>query len=279
MNAFAILVIGTIVLASVYWFLLLWKKDADDRMYRPFLTESLGRIGCTLTILIVPCWIVFYVFLLTQFQLHPLPDMMVDGIFGIKVGNQEFSDKLNSLSGWLACSTFKTIVSTFTFIMVAFIFYEGLAPKRLMIPMCFSCLLIAGGFFYNVFLFFDTHAFFFAHSIPAISALGSLKTQLSSEFIRLCTCIDNFDKCSTLAVALLAKSYFGPLTTGYVLGWEAYLLISYQEFEAVPILSILLDWVFKGLPSWVPIAYLVVQISYNIIMNDFEFYTDTNHHN
>jgi hypothetical protein len=305
MNALAVIGIGIIMSVCLYWFYIIFHKDIGFS----WLSEEwrLGPRGAyagiialiAAGIIIIPILGMSYliVCLYLSRTIKAPPSMLERNFFGLPQPNAVYNDVIGSLSGvlnwslipfWIAISVVLFIIRLYIIkgnsredIRRRQIFYRPdhfpprvLPPKRLLIPTASAFILVVGGLVYNIILFVDPHAG--VHAINSIPNIGAL--EIPPSIIKAVNASSNLGRCSVFALALILKSYLGPIITGYVLSTEFYTLISYGNFQPVPIISSILNWVFQGFPVWASTAYLVIQVGYNVFSNGIETITDLGHH-
>lgn len=302
MNALAVISIGIIMSVCLYWFYIIFHKDRglswlseEWRLGRGNRGAYAGIIALGIVVGVMSCLIV--TIYLSQTIKAP-PSMLERNIFGFPQPNAVYNDIIGSLSGVLNWSliAFCIAISVVLFIIRLYIIKGNsredirrrqsihyrpdrfpprvLPPKRLLIPTASAFILVVGGLVYNIILFIDPHAG--VHAINSIPNIGAL--EIPPSIIKAVNASSNLGRCSVFALALILKSYLGPIITGYVLSTEFYTLISYGNFQPVPIISSILNWVFQGFPVWASTAYLVIQVGYNVFSNGIETITDLGHH-
>jgi len=305
MNALAVIGIGIIMSVCLYWFYIIFHKDRGFS----WLSEEwrLGPRGAYAGIIMALCaggivgisfvWISYVIVYLYLSRTIKVPPSMIErGFFGSPQPNAVYNGLIGSLSGILNWSllAFYIAISVVLFIIRLYIikgnsrkdirrrqspFFRPddfpsrvLPPKRLLIPTASAFILVVGGLVYNIILFVDPHA-----AVHAINSIPSA-LEIPPSIIKAVNASSNLGRCSVFALALILKSYLGPIITGYVLSTEFYTLISYGNFQPVPIISSILNWVFQGFPVWASTAYLVIQVGYNVFSNGIETITDLGHH-
>ena len=142
--------------------------------------------------------------------------------------------------------------------------------------MILCSILLLGGLIFNLILIFQDHSF----SVPkgTIDPLLSLDS-LPAWIKKTIHAFSNLSKVSIVTVFILVKSYLGPLATGYVLCSLLYshFVIGSQVDMSIFVLGPLLDWALEVVPYFWASLYLVLQVSYNVILNGFETVNDFNH--
>jgi hypothetical protein len=58
-------------------------------------------------------------------------------------------------------------------------------------------------------------------------------------------------------VSLVVKSYFGPMVIAWTTLFSVYYLFEYGELRAIPIISLLINWIFGKAGSWIQLVYLI----------------------
>jgi hypothetical protein len=71
-------------------------------------------------------------------------------------------------------------------------------------------------------------------------------------------------------IALFLKTWFAQLITGIIVIVAIYDFTEYGHFDAIPVLSALLDWLFDSTPSVIQYSYLAVILAYGIVTTELD---------
>lgn len=147
---------------------------------------------------------------------------------------------------------------------------------RMRVPLVLCSILLLGGLIFNLILIFQDHSFSVTRgTVDPLLSLDSLPAWIKKTI----HAFSNLSKVSIVTIFILVKSYLGPLATGYVLCSLLYshFVIGSQVDMSIFVLGPLLDWALEVVPYFWASLYLVLQVSYNVILNGFETVNDFNH--
>lgn len=269
MNGLAVLLMGAVMFFCFIWFQKILKKDysrfktLNHTNANPHQAEgiirSFGNISAFSFLLFIFSTTVSF-FILT-IAIKPPPAMIETSYFLGFIPYSTVSASFQSVWSNLAFALGLSI--SLPFITLAICGF-GLVLPRTIPPSYIAMLLILGSLVYASAYIFDGSVMHKQPSfIPPILALP----EWISKAYNACTSII---KVNFFCIALILKTYLGPVFTGYIISVEVYHFLVHGVVKPVPLLSSILDWVFEGLPHWVSSIYLITQVIYNIISNGIE---------
>ena len=256
MKGLPVLGFGIVMYLCVLWFMRILRIDAkhSDRYrtmpieYAAFvITISYPIVGAIL-------WIITYV--------------PVNMLVGLPEWNLSLTASINNI---LVLS----IANIALALSLIYVFYQH-NLLRMRAPLLLCSILLLGGFIYNLILIFQDRSF----TLSSETIYNAYYHQSVPIWIRKTIHgFSNLSKVSIVTIFILVKSYLGPLATGYILCSLLYShFVSNNPVELhVFLLGPLLDWALEVVPYFWASAYLILQVSYNVIENGFETLKDLDH--
>ena len=256
MKGLPVLGFGIVMYLCVLWFMRIIRIDAKHSDgYRTIPIEYAAFvIAISYPIVVVVLWIITYV--------------PVNMLVGLPEWNLSLTATINNV---LVLS----IANIALALSLIYVFYQH-NLLRMRAPRLLCSILLLGGFIYNLILIFQDHGFTLtSETINNASYHQSAPTWIKKAIHGL----SNLSKVSIVTIFVLVKSYLGPLATGYILCSLLYShFVSKNQVElSVFLLGPLLDWALEVVPHFWSSAYLILQVSYNVIENGFETLQDLDH--
>lgn len=252
MKGLPVIGFGVVMLLSTLWFLRIFRHDRSSSGYRDLPVEYwIPAIVVLYPVAACALWLILYI----PFNLlAQLPEWNL-GLTG-------------SITWNLALSVVNLI---FAWSLIA-IFHRNMI-FRMRAPFYLSIILLLGGIIYSLILVFQDTDF----RVPSDTINPFQSLEFFPQWMkRVIHAFANLSKVSIVAVFILLKSYLGPLATGYILCSLLYSrFVSESQVDvSIFVLGPLLDWALEAVPYVVSSLYLVLQVSYNVIVNGFESLND-----
>lgn len=266
MNPIAVVLMGLIMTSCIFWFIRILRHD--KRLRRPLVYDDLHEniiVGLCFTI-IASFFAIVPVSDIMQRMINVPPSMWEAKwflIFPYTQPSRIYNDFIATLS-WRVTGSLLLLVITSS--CLYFVARTGL--RRLLVPIVISAVLLIGALVYNSASLFDPN--YKAASSWLLPYEKQFDIPLAIHKIDIVSL--NLSKVCVLTLSLLLKTYLGPIITGYVFSAELYSVFVYGKFQPIPILTSILDWVFEGFPFWASSLYLVIQVTYNILLNGIQAY-------
>ena len=148
------------------------------------------------------------------------------------------------------------------------------SPTERILKVVLVGLLVLGGIVWQVYLIQQDEDEAPTRVIPAgiagaILCLGVIVVSVieivdSRRELSVWTALTNTGKVGVLAISLLVKSYFAPITASLTLSCVVYFLVTYGELKTIPLIQGLFDWTFAGAPRWVSWTYVSLLTLYSL---------------
>ncbi len=245
-------VFGIVMFLSAIWFLRILKNDNSSSIYKDLPIELAAPfIAVSYPVIAAILWLVAYIPLNL---LAKLPKWNL------------------GLTASITWSFALSVANLVLALSLVYLFHRN-RLFRMRAPLLLSGVLMIGGIVYSLIIIFQDSNF----NVPNSTIDSSTSIELFPEWMkRTIHAFLNLSKVSIVAVFIMLKSYLGPLATGYIMCSLLYSrLVSGSNVDvSIFVLGPLLDWALEAVPYFVSSLYLIVQVSYNVIVNGFETLSD-----